>query len=548
LKPSGHDTAGVILAGAGYWGKNLARNFHDLGALRAIVDSNGAVLEERRSQYPDVIMYKDFEAALDEVDAHAVAIATPASLHYSMARRALDAGKDVYVEKPLSLTTQEGAALVELAEQKGLMLFVGHVLHYHAGIRKMKRMMDEGTIGKLQYIYSNRLNLGKIRRVENILWSFAPHDISIILSLTGEDPDFVQAVGNNFLHAKIADTTMTNLKFPSGVGAHIFVSWLHPFKEQRLVVVGSEGMLVFEDTMPNDQKVTLYPHRIDWRRGMPVPHKMEGRPVPLEGEWEEPLRAECAAFLRCVQHRETPLTDGREGLRVLAVLQACQESLENTMTGGRRFSGTENGVAAIPYDSIAPDNHYYAHETTFIDEGVKIGSGTKIWHFSHVLKDSTIGENCSIGQNVVIGPGGRVGDRCKIQNNVCVYEGVTLEDEVFCGPSMVFTNVINPRSAIPRMTELKRTHVCQGATIGANATIICGTRLGRYCFVGAGAVVVRDVPDYALVVGNPADIIGWMCACGMKLDMSSGRCACQACGKKYILENGLVQPEPEARH
>jgi UDP-2-acetamido-3-amino-2,3-dideoxy-glucuronate N-acetyltransferase len=197
---------------------------------------------------------------------------------------------------------------------------------------------------------------------------------------------------------------------------------------------------------------------------------------------------------------------------------------------------------------MSPANHYYAHETAFIDEGVKIGSGSKIWHFSHVLKDSEIGESCNIGQNVVIGPRGRIGNRCKIQNNVCVYEGVTLEDEVFCGPSMVFTNVINPRSAIPRMKELKTTHVCRGATIGANATILCGTRLGRYCFVGAGAVVVRNVPDYALVVGNPAQIIGWMCACGMKLDMTSGRYTCQTCGQKYFMENGLVLPEPEARH
>jgi UDP-2-acetamido-3-amino-2,3-dideoxy-glucuronate N-acetyltransferase len=153
-----------------------------------------------------------------------------------------------------------------------------------------------------------------------------------------------------------------------------------------------------------------------------------------------------------------------------------------------------------------------------------------------------IGENCNIGQNVVIGPRVSVGSRCKIQNNVSIYEGVTLENEVFCGPSMVFTNVINPRAAIARMKELKSTHVCRGATIGANATIVCGHCIGRYAFVGAGAVVVEDVPDYALVVGNPAKVKGWMCACGIKLSFHSHAATCEACKKKYFMKDGLVNP------
>jgi len=522
----------VILAGAGYWGKNLARNFYDLGALAAIVDSNEPVLEERRAQYPDVLMLKDYDQALREVDASAVVLATPAVQHYAMARKALESGLDVYVEKPLALTVEDGAKLVELAEKNGRILFVGHILHYHAGVKTIKRMIDEGAIGRLQYIYSNRLNLGKIRREENILWSFAPHDISVILNLVDEEPDYVEAVGCNFLHAQIADTTMTNLKFPSGVGAHIFVSWLHPFKEQRLVVVGSRGMLVFEDTLPLENKVTLYPHRIDWRRGMPVPHKMEGRPVSLEQEWEEPLRAECAAFLECVSAREKPLTDGEEGLRVLRVLQACQSSLGLRVTN---FPPQADGAQAVERD-------FFLHETAIIDEGAHVGEGSKVWHFSHILSDSKIGPNCNIGQNVVIGPRVTVGARCKIQNNVSLYEGVTLEDDVFCGPSMVFTNVINPRAAISRMKELRATLVKRGATIGANATIVCGHSIGAYAFVGAGAVVVNDVPDYALVIGNPAKQLGWMCSCGTRLTMEGAHAACQACGNGYELADGRLKP------
>ncbi len=180
---------------------------------------------------------------------------------------------------------------------------------------------------------------------------------------------------------------------------------------------------------------------------------------------------------------------------------------------------------------------YFVHETAVIDEGCEIGKGTKIWHFSHVLSNSRIGENCSIGQNVVIGPAAIIGKRCKIQNNVSVYKGVTIEDGVFCGPSMVFTNVYNPRAEISKMNQVRPTLVKKGATIGANATIICGVIIGRYTFVGAGAVVTKDVPNHALVVGNPAKQIGWVCECGENLDQ---KLCCPGCGKGYEkLDNGM---------
>lgn len=173
---------------------------------------------------------------------------------------------------------------------------------------------------------------------------------------------------------------------------------------------------------------------------------------------------------------------------------------------------------------------WFAHETACIDENVRIGAGSKIWHFSHVMSGSVIGERCNIGQNVVIGPDAVVGDGCKIQNNVSVYKGVTLEDDVFCGPSMVFTNVFNPRAHIRRMDEARPTLVRKGASLGANCTVVCGTTVGRYAFVGAGAVVTRDVPDHALVYGNPARQHGWVCQCGEKLDTDL---VCPACGRRH---------------
>ena len=183
---------------------------------------------------------------------------------------------------------------------------------------------------------------------------------------------------------------------------------------------------------------------------------------------------------------------------------------------------------------------YFKHESAYVDKGVVIGEGTTIWHFSHILKNVRIGKQCKIGQNVVIGPKVIIGDRCKIQNNVSIYEGVTLEDSVFCGPSCVFTNVINPRSEIPRMKKLKKIIVRKGASIGANATIICGNNIGKYSFVGAGAVVTKNIPDYALVYGNPAKIMGWMCQCGEKLDFKKGKVRCKSCGKEYKKKENTV--------
>jgi UDP-2-acetamido-3-amino-2,3-dideoxy-glucuronate N-acetyltransferase len=186
---------------------------------------------------------------------------------------------------------------------------------------------------------------------------------------------------------------------------------------------------------------------------------------------------------------------------------------------------------------------YFVHESSYVDEGVVIGRDTKIWHFCHVMPNSIIGEKCNIGQNVLVSSDVIIGNNVKIQNNVSLYTGVVVEDDVFLGPSMVFTNVINPRSHVSRKDEYKQTFVRKGASIGANATIVCGTTLGKYCFVGAGAVVTRDVPDYALVYGSPARVRGWMCQCGEQLEFDNDRAVCRSCGDAYRKLDQVVSPE-----
>ncbi len=507
----------VAVIGSGYWGKNLVRNFAKLDALSVVCDSHAETLRMLGEQYPQCCTVTSYAEVLRDESIQAVAIATPAETHGTMVHEALLSGKDVFVEKPLCLSAEQGQTLVALARARGRILMVGHLLWYHPAVLKLKDLIDSGELGRIQYIYSNRLNLGKIRREENILWSFAPHDISVILGLLGEAPHSVIVQGGNYLHEQIADTTVTLLAFPSGVKAHIFVSWLHPFKEQKLIVVGDQKMAVFDD-MEKKDKLLLYPHSIKWKDQIPIANRAEAQCV--EVGTEEPLREECAHFLDSIRSRRRPRTDGEEGLRVLTVLERCQTMLEDT---GRR-----NRQAA----TTPPPRKFFVHHSAFIDENVEIGEGSSIWHFSHILKGSRIGKSCKVGQNVVIGPNATIGEGVKVQNNVSVYEGVTLEDYVFCGPSMVFTNVFNPRSEIPRMGELKPTLVKKGATLGANCTIVCGITIGRYALIGAGAVVTKDVPDYALVVGAPAKMTGWMCECGLKLGWTDNSATC-ACGKRF---------------
>jgi UDP-2-acetamido-3-amino-2,3-dideoxy-glucuronate N-acetyltransferase len=513
------DQPRIAVVGAGYWGKNLVRNFHELGALECVCDTREQAIAEasERFRVPTT-------AALDDVlsdrTIQGVAIATPAAQHYDISRRCLLAGKDVYSEKPLALHAEEGEELVDIANKYGRILMVGHILEYHPAILELRRLIHAGELGNIQYIYSSRLNLGKLRTEENILWSFAPHDISAILFLLGETPTRITTQGGTFVGHNV-DTTLTTCEFPSGVKAHIFVSWLHPFKEQKLAIVGGRKMAVFDDVEP-ERKLTLYSHRIEWVDRVPVAAKDCGQVVELPKT--EPLRMECEHFLNCIRTRQKPRTSGESAVRVLKVLEGCEESLK------------ANGQP-IRITGFRP--RYFAHPTAVLDEGCQIGEGTNIWHFSHVMTGSKIGCNCNLGQNVVISSDVVIGSDVKIQNNVSVYTGVELEDYVFCGPSMVFTNVVNPRSQIVRKHEYKRTLVKQGASLGANCTVVCGVTLGRYCFIGAGAVVTKDVPDYALMAGVPARRIGWICSCGVRLPQvrnSSGNdVTCTACALNYRL-------------
>ena len=320
----------IALVGCGYWGKNLCRNFHNLGALHAVVDATEKGQATARSIAPNALITDNLEYILGDKQVQGIALATPAETHVDLAIQAISAGKDVFVEKPMALSISDAETMQKVANETDRILMVGHLLEYHPAILKLRELIDSGELGKINYVYSNRLNFGKVRTEENALWSFAPHDVAVILRLLGQSPIQVSASGGAYLTKGIADVTVSNLRFADNSRAHIFVSWLHPFKEQRLVVVGDKKMGIFNDVNPFGEKLCVYPQSVEFKGRIPLLKKEDAEFIMHADT--EPLHEECAHFLDCIITRNAPLTDASSGVEVLKVLHACQSSIEQNGT------------------------------------------------------------------------------------------------------------------------------------------------------------------------------------------------------------------------
>ncbi len=325
----------IGLIGCGAWGKNLLRNFSNLPGcvLLSCCDENPKQIESLCPSYPKVEFTRNHKEIIDNPNLDAVVIATPPATHFKLCKAAILADKDVFVEKPLVLDTEKGEELVQLAEKKKRVLMVGHIMEYHAATLKLKEYIDKGELGEIYYVYSTRVNLGKVRDIENALWSFAPHDISMILFLLGKSPVSVTATGECYLQKDkgIEDVVFVNMHFEDGTMAHVHVSWLDPHKERRLTVVGDKKMAVFDDTR-SAEKIWIYDKGVNTRQdyntyGEYLSLRFGDVLIPqIPGT--EPLKTECEHFVDCVQNRRTPRSDGRDGLRVSKVLDAAQRSLK----------------------------------------------------------------------------------------------------------------------------------------------------------------------------------------------------------------------------
>jgi len=315
--------AKISVVGCGYWGKNFVRNFAGLGNLESICDENQECLKSISNQYQ--VPIRTFDQIIKS-DVDGIVISAPPAHHYRLARKSLEAGKHVFVEKPLTMNVEHAQKLQKVSLQTGKVLMVGHLLQYHPAFLKLKELINQGKLGRIHHIYSYRVNLGSFRHKENVFWDLAPHDISMILSLTNDLPEKVYTRGSCNYNPFIYDTILADLSFKNGIKAHIFVSWLHSLKEQRFVVVGEHGMAVFDDCLPWTEKLKIYPHEINFINELVHFSKADVETIPLEDA--EPLKLECQHFIKCIQNNQKSITDGFEGIQVLKVLEAVQQRLD----------------------------------------------------------------------------------------------------------------------------------------------------------------------------------------------------------------------------
>lgn len=316
----------IAVIGCGKWGINHVRTAHKIFGKRLKYCSDNFPESEKKVKEisGDIIFTTDIKDILNDNTVKAVIVATPAETHFEITEKLLHAGKNVLVEKPITLNSEEAVILNKTAIEKGLVLMVGHLLLFHPAILKIKEFIESGKLGKLQYIYSNRLNLGTVRTEENILWSFAPHDISVIQFFTGDVPTEVNATGAVFLQENIQDTTLTVLKFNNNIHAHIYVSWLHPFKEQRLVIIGDKSMMMFEDTL-KENKLKYYPKGFDMVNGLPVKRDLDFENIEFDST--SPLELEQKHFIESVENGTVPRADGFNAIQVLETLERAQKEL-----------------------------------------------------------------------------------------------------------------------------------------------------------------------------------------------------------------------------
>ena len=323
----------LAIAGLGYWGPNLLRNFDQLDdcEVKYCCDLNEQTLQRVKALSPHISATTDYETLVENPELDAIVLATSARTHYSLAKHALLSGKHVFVEKPLTLNLKEAEELITLSDNNGCILMVGHLMEYHPGVEMLKKLIDSGELGDIYYLYSQRVNLGRIRKDENALWSFAPHDLSIIMFLLQSEPESISARGESYIQPGIEDVVFVNIRFPDKIMAQIQLSWLDPHKIRRTTIVGSKKMVVFDD-MEATEKVKIYDKGVINN----VKYDSYGESLSLRFgdvhipyiKMTEPLKLECQHFLDCIKQNRKPRSDGYDGLRVVKALQAAQQSLE----------------------------------------------------------------------------------------------------------------------------------------------------------------------------------------------------------------------------
>ena len=318
----------IAVIGCGYWGKNIIRNFAELNSLYAVCDPNTSLSQKYADKYN--VKNLTFPEILTNSNIKGVVLAVPAVMHANMAIEAMNSGKNVFVEKPLAMNNVEGTAMIDLAKKNNVKLMVGHLLHYHPVFKAALNIIKSGKLGVLDYVYSNRLSFGKVRTEEDVIWSFAPHDISMILAIADSEPRFIRTESKNILRDHIADVATIHIEFFSGLKSNVNVSWLHPHKEHKLVAIGESAMLIFDDTNEWEKKLALHPYKVKISENISELEKSDVEYVKVDKS--EPLLNECKHFIDVVNGKIEPHTDGQEGLRVTNILTTASLSAKKKIT------------------------------------------------------------------------------------------------------------------------------------------------------------------------------------------------------------------------
>jgi UDP-2-acetamido-3-amino-2,3-dideoxy-glucuronate N-acetyltransferase len=468
----------------------LAGRLGTIGSLRSVTCDVPGLPDVLERAFPGIVRHRDLESILSDSGCVAVALDAPAPRLAELAMQCLSSGKSLYLTDPFALSRHQADALVLAAADARLHLMLGAPEPCGPAGNALTELLCTSDLGRLDNLLSIRSGSCAQGPARSLLGA----DLCLLLELAGEH------VGTSAGQSGFSGSVAVSLTFVSGLNGHLLQAPRGP-EEHRVTVCAERGTAVLDLQAPAGRALALYTGA----------GHADNLPLPRGDAENDP----CAVFVDAVRQ-------GQNGCRAHPCLHEALDLLDSL-----EGPGFDDEPHPAPAASSPP---YQAHESAVVEPGARIGRGTRIWHFSHILAKARIGRNCNLGQNVMVGPDAVVGDGCKIQNNVSVYPGVTLEDDVFCGPSMVFTNVHNPRAHIPRMHEMRRTRVCKGATLGANCTILCGVNIGPYAFVGAGAVVLEDVPAHTLVVGNPAKPEGYVCSCATRLDRDLH---CPSCKKSY---------------
>lgn len=503
---------GVI--GCGYWGPNLIRNLKETSEanLDLICDIDGSKLIAMKKKYPSIRITQDYKQLLNDPSMDAVVIALPVSKHYEIAKEALLKNKHVLVEKPLTASVKEAEDLVRIAKEKNLILMVDHTFEYSPAITKVKQIIESRELGDIYYIKTEWLNLGLLQPNVNVVWDLATHIISIIHYITGLNPISVNATAKGCIRKEIQEISQAHIKYSNNLSAYLTVSWLEPKKTRQMTIVGSKKMLIY-DLTNEEEPVKIYDKGINViQEATDIrPSKMEYRFGDIYSPHiknTEPLNVMCSHFIECIKNKTKPLSDGESGLKVVKVLEAMEKSINEN---GREIVLNQDSTDFKKnFMNFQPKKENYSESTN----GVKMAENVKIFQPNLTnLYGCEIGENTKVGAFVEIQKNAKIGKNCKISSHSFVCEGVKIEDNVFIGHGVIFINDKYPQSTTNGKLQTEQdwkvipTLVKKGASIGSNATILCGVTIGENSIVGAGSVVTKDVLPNTVVAGNPARII-----------------------------------------